>query len=94
MFTSFKKMMQRAVNAEAKTSLKFSIIIYNLDAHYFKSYYLFHNTFLIIQTQNSNNKNFFYFKKLKPKNLKLAPLHINMVEPAKKKDKKYKKKKF
>lgn len=71
-----------------KTGLKFSTIVQNLDAHCLNNYYLSQNTFSKVQTQSS--KDFSHFKKTKPKNLKSALPYNNMVELAKKKNKKKK----
>ena len=88
-------MMQKAVNIKVKASLRFSTIVWDLDAYCSRSYRLSYNTFLKVQTQDSNNKDFFCFKKLKPKDPKPAPSYNNVaVELAKKDDKKSKKKKF
>ena len=47
-----------------------------------------------MQTQSFNNKDFFYFKKPKIKNLKSILLYNNMTKPIKKKTKKIKKRGF
>ena len=87
MSTSFKEMVQKTVNAKAKTSLRSSIMVWD--------HRLFHNTSLKIQIQDSNNKNSSRFEELKLKNLKPAPPRDNaMAKPAKKEDKKDKKKRF
>ena len=48
--TSFKEIVQKAVNTKTKTGLRSSIIIQNLDARCLRSYYPSHNTFLKMQT--------------------------------------------
>lgn len=69
-------------------------MIQNWNVYCFKVYYSSYNTFSKVQIQNSNNKDFSYFKKPQPKNLKLALLYNNAVKSAKKKNRKDKKKKF
>lgn len=87
-------MIQKAVNVEAKAGLRSSAIFWNLDTCCSSGYCLSHNTFSKMQTQNSNNKDFSYFKKSKPKDLKPILPCDNGVKPVKKKDKKNKKKRF
>ena len=88
-------MVQRAVNAKAKAGLKSSIMVWDLDAYCPKSYHSSYNTFLKMQFQGSNIKDFFHSKEPKPKDLKPAPLYNNTTaEPAKKKDRTDKKKRF
>ena len=82
------------IDANAKTSLRCSILILNLNAYYFKNNYLFHNIYSKVQIQDSNNKNFFYFKKSKIKDLKVTLLCNNMIMLIKKKGKKDEKKKI
>ena len=53
MSIKFKEIIQKIVNIEVKASLKSSIMIWDLDAYYFKGYCLFHNTFSKMQTQGS-----------------------------------------
>ena len=48
--TSFKKMVQKPVNAEAKAGLKFSIMVQDADSCCSKSYRLFQNTSAKVQT--------------------------------------------
>lgn len=69
-------------------------MVWNLYAYYSKAQYLSHNTFWKVQTQSSNNKNFSRLEKSKLKDSKLAPSRNNAAEPAKKKDRKNKKKRF
>ena len=69
MSTSFKEIMQRAVNAEVKIGLKSSIIVQNLDACFSKGYRLSHKTFLKVQTQGSTAKKS-KLKEFKPKESK------------------------
>ena len=88
-------MVQKIVNVEAKAGLRSSIMVYDLDAHCPRSHRLSHNTFSKVQTQGSNNKDIFCSKEPKPKDLKPALLRDNAaMEPAKKEDRKDKKKKF
>ena len=88
-------MVQRAINAEAKTGLRSNIMVWDLDVYYPRSYRLSYNTFSKVQSQGSNNKDFFRFKKPKPKDPKPTPPHDNSAAaPAQKKDKKDKKKRF
>ena len=85
-------MIQKTVNVIAKIGRKFSIMIQNSDVYCPRDHYLFHNTFLKIQTQSF--KNFFYPKKPKSKDPKSALLYDNAIELLKKKNKKDKKKMF
>ena len=90
--TSFKEMVQRAVNAEAKAGLKSSTMVWNSDTHCPKGHRPFHNTSLKVQTQGS--KNLSCPKKTKPKDSKSAPLRDNAAKSLKKDNKKDKKKRF
>lgn len=63
--------MQRTVNAETRASLRFSVIVQNLDTYCFKGYYLSHNTFLKMQTQGLTAKKF-KLKMFKTKKSKLT----------------------
>ena len=47
---SFKEMLQKIVNAEAKACLRSSIMVQNLDVYYSKGHRLSHNTFSKVQT--------------------------------------------
>lgn len=87
-------MVQRIVNVEAKASLRSSTIIWDLDAHCFKGHCLFHITSSKLQTQDFNNKDSYHSKKLKLKDLNAALSCDNIVELAKKVDKKNKKIRF
>lgn len=80
--------MQRAVNKEAKTGLKSSAIVQDLDVYCPKDHRLSHNTSSKVQTQGS--KNFFHSKEPKPKDSKFASSHDNTAESVKKKGKKKK----
>ena len=81
--------MQKAVNAEAKTNLKSSTIIWDLNIHCLKSHYPFYNTSSKVQFQGFNNKNFSRSEKSKPKDPKPVPLYDNAAKKlAKKKNKK------
>ena len=88
----FEEMVQRTVNAEAKAGLRSSIMVQDLNARYPKGYRLFHNTSLKVQTQGSKNSS--SSEELKPKDSKPALLRDNVAEPAKKEDRKEKKKRF
>ena len=90
----FVKMVQRAVNAEAKAGLRSSTMIRQSDAHCPKNYRPSYNTFSKVQTQGSSHKDSPHSEEPKPKDPKPAPVHDNAVEPAKKKDRKEKKKKL
>ena len=59
--TSFKEMVQRAVNAEAKAGLRLSIMVRNVDFRCPRSHHLSQNTSTKVQTQGS------IVKKSKPK---------------------------
>ena len=78
--------MQKIINIKVKVGLKSSIIVFDLNTHYFKSHCLSYNTFLKMQTQGF--KDFFYSKKPKLKDFKLNPLCNNIAELPKKKIKK------
>ena len=95
MSTNFKEIIQKIVNAKAKSGLRSSTIVWDLNVYCSKGHHLSHNTFSKVQTQDSNNKNSSCSRKAKPKDPKLALLCDNaVVEPAKKKDRKNKKKRF
>ena len=88
-------MVQRTVNAKAKAGLRSSTMIWDSDARCPRHHYPSHNTSSKVQSQGSNNKDSSYSEELKPKDLKPSPPYDNAaVEPAKKKDRKDKKKKF
>lgn len=84
--------MQKVVNVDAKVNLKSSIMVWDLDAYCSRGYRPSHNISLKVQTQGS--KNFFYSKKFKPKDLKLALSHDNVAKLTKKKNRKDKEKRF
>ena len=67
-------------------------MVRDLDTHWPRGYRLSHNIFLKMQTQGF--KDYSRFKKSKPKDLKPALSRDNAPEPAKKKNKKDKKKRF
>ena len=50
--------MQKTVNVEAKTSLKSTIMIWNVDSYYFRGHCPSQNTFAKIQTQVLTIKKF------------------------------------
>ena len=54
--TSFKEMVQRAVNTKAKVGLKSSIMVWNADSRYPRGHCLSQNTSSKIQTQDSTAK--------------------------------------
>ena len=84
-------MIQKSINVKAKASLKFDIMIWNLDIHCPRDYYPSYNISSKIQIQCF--KDFSYSKKLKPKDLKSALSYNNMAKLSKKNYKKDKKKK-
>ena len=88
----FEEMVQRAVNAKAKAGLRSSTIVWKSDARCFRGYRLSHNTSSKVQTQGS--KDFSRSEESKPKNPKPALSRDNAAEPAKKEDRKDKKKKL
>ena len=88
----FEEIVQRAVNAEAKTGLRSSTIVWNLDVRCPRGHCLSHNTSSKVQTQGSKDSS--RSKEPKLKDPKPAPSHDNAAEPAKKEDKKEKKKKL
>lgn len=87
-------MVQKTIYTKAKANLILRGIIWDLNVHYFRAYYLSHNISSKVQTLGYNNKCFFPFEKSKPKNPKLIPLDNNRAEPAKRKDRKNKRKEF
>ena len=88
-------MVQKAINAKAKAGLRSNTMVWDSDACCSRGHRLSHNTFLKMQSQGSNIKDFSRSKKPKPKDSKPALLCDNAVtEPAKKKDRKDKKKRF
>ena len=91
-FTNFEKMVQRAVNAEAKASLRSSIMIKELDVRCPRGHHPSHNTSFKVQTQGSSHKDSTRSKEPKPKNPKPTLSRDNAAEPAKKEDRKEKKK--
>ena len=69
---NLKEMVQQIVNIKIKTSLKSSIIVWNLDICCPKSYYLFNATFAIkVQTKRIIAKKS-HTKEFKPQKIKLA----------------------
>ena len=89
---NFEEMVQRAVNIEAKAGLKSSTMVRDLDACCPRGHRLSHNTSSKVQTQGSKDSS--RSEEAKPKDPKLAPLRENAAEPAKKEDRKDKKKRF
>ena len=88
--TSFKEMVQRIVNIEAKAGLRSSTMVWHLDAYSSRGHHPSHNTSSKVQTQGS--KNLSRPKKTKPKDPKSAPSHDDTAESPKKDDGKDKKK--
>ena len=85
-------MVQRAVNAEGKTGLRSSTIVWDSDARCPKGHRPSDNTSSKVQTQGS--KNLSHTKEIKPKDPKLALSHDNAAESPKKNNRKDKKKRF
>ena len=84
---NFEEMVQKTINAKAKTGLKCIIIVQDLDVYYFWGYHPFNNIASKMQTQGITVKDFSYLKKHKTKDPKSVTLCDNIMEPAKKKDK-------
>ena len=93
-FINFEEMVQKTVNAEAKAGLRSSTMVRDLNAHCFRGHCPSHNTSSKVQTQGSSHKDSPRSEKLKPKDPKLAPSLDDTVEPAKKEDRKGKKKRL
>ena len=91
---NFEEMVQRAVNVEAKAGLRSSTMVRNSDARCPRGHRPSHNTSFKVQTQGSSHKNSSRSEELKPKNPKPVPLRDNATEPAKKEDRKEKKKRL
>ena len=89
---NFEEMVQKAVNAEAKTGLRSSIRVRDLDAHCPRGHRPSHNTSLKVQTQGFKDSS--RSKKLKPMDPNPALSCNDVAESAKKEDRKDKKKKF
>ena len=89
---NFEEMMQRAVNAEGKAGLRSSTIVRDLDACCPRSDRPSYNISSKVQTQSFKNSS--RSKEPKPNNLKPAPSRDNTAKPAKKEDRKDKKKKL
>ena len=53
---NFEEMIQRAVNAEAKTGLRSSTMVWDFDAHCLRGHRPSHNTSLKVQTQRPTTK--------------------------------------
>lgn len=68
-------MMQRIINAKTKVGLKSNAIVWDLDAYCFRSYCPSHNTYLKMQIQNFNIKDF-KSEKSRLTDLKLAKKKI------------------
>ena len=89
---NFEEIVQKVVNAEAKAGLRSSTIVWDLDAHCSQGQRPSHNTSSKMQSLDSKDSS--HPKKPKPKDLKSALSHDNVAEPAKKKNRKDKKKRF
>ena len=89
---NFEEIVQKAVNAEAKAGLRSNTMVQDLDAYCPKSDRPFHNTSSKMQTQSSKDSS--RSEVFKPKDPKPAPSSDNVVEPAKKEDRKDKKKRL
>ena len=92
--TNFQEMVQRAVNVEAKASLRSSTIVRELDASCPRGHHPSHNTSFKVQTQGSSHKDSPRSEEPKPKDSKPASSRDDTAEPVKKEDKKEKKKKL
>ena len=90
--TSFKEMVQRAVNAEAKAGLRSSTMVRDSDARCPRGHRPSHNTSSKVQTQGSKDSS--RPKETKPKDPKSAPSCNDAAESPKKDNRKDKKKKF
>ena len=88
----FEKMVQRAVNAEAKVGLRSSTMVRKSDACCPRGHCLSHNTSSKVQTQGSKDSS--HSEEPKPKDPKPAPSRDDAAELAKKEDRKDKKKKL
>ena len=84
---NFEEMVQKAINAEAKASLKSTIMIQDSEICCFQGYCSSNNIAPKMQTQETTAKDFFRSEELQIKNPKSALLHNNIAEPAKKKNK-------
>ena len=85
-------MVQRAVNVKTKAGLRSSTIVRDSDTRCPKSHRPSHNTSSKLQTQGSKDPS--RSKKPKLKDPKPAPSRDNAMEPAKKENRKNKKKKL
>ena len=88
----FEEMVQRAINAEAKTGLRSSTMVRDLDACCPRGHCLSYNTSSKVQSQGCKDSS--CSEEPKSKDPKLAPSHDNAAKPAKKEDRKNKKKKL
>ena len=88
----FEEMIQKAVNAEVKAGLKSSTMVRESDARCPRGHRPSHNTFSKVQTQGSKDSS--RSKEPKSKDPKPAPSRDNVAEPAKKENRKEKKKKL
>ena len=89
----FEEMVQRTVNAEAKAGLRSGTMVRKFDACCPRGHRLSHNTSSKVQTQETTAKKP-RFEELKPKDSKPALSREDATEPAKKEDRKEKKKKL
>ena len=90
----FEEMVQKAVNMEANLGPRSSTMVRDSDAHCPRGHRSSQNTFSKVQTQGSSHKDLPRSEKPKPKDPKPAPSCDNVAEPAKKEDKKNKKKRL
>ena len=90
----FEEIVQRAVNVKAKSGLRSSTMVRDSNAYCPRGHHPSHNTSSKIQTQGSSHKNLSRSEKPKPKDPKPAPSSDNAAEPAKKEDRKEKKKRL
>ena len=86
--------MQKAVNAEAKATLRSSTMSRESDTHCPRGHRPSHNTSSKVQTQGSSHKDSPHSQEPKPKNLKPTMSRDNVAEPAKKENRKEKKKRL
>ena len=90
----FEEIVQRAVNAKAKAGLRSSTMVRKSDARCSKGHRPSHNTSSKVQRQGSSHKDSPRSEEPKPKDPKPASSRDNAAEPAKKKDRKEKKKRL
>ena len=84
---NFEEMVQKAINAKAKTGLKSIIMVRDSDICCPRGHCLSNNTTSKVQTQETAAKDFSHSEKPKTKNPKSVTSRDNPAELAKKKDK-------